>query len=320
MNPERGNGKDLRTLSMREDQRSCLWLTKIVGAIACFITLILGLILAVGWPGTFDLQLFMSVEYRDGNDLTTDFFPFMVSRVIGTASLGTLASILPLLALLGFLVSLLFHQSEVDQINTGVNPYVWIFFALWHPSLFLLLAWVAGVSNIWLSISIFTLVLSWVFLFWLSDLLNSPAYKMALRKAVAAGFDGFGWVQLLMIFVIIAVTYTIIFAHLWATFSSTVSPSGSLLAIPITIGFIYLAHPAIYFANYMGLTITSAYLRTIVYYVANIILVILATLLPIFIFSGDGIVSPGTAETSSAGTLSPLVALGVTAVATLFNN
>jgi len=312
--------KAINVQRLTESQSNTLWWVKVAFGIVTLLSAIAAfvLVLLTDTKPHFELILTATDDYRRGDTVQADGYPDFIMGAVGSIRIGLAAAFASLLASFGYLFVFAFHSAEISQMNQGSNPYVWIFFLIWHIPYFLVIAFVSGVHNVFVLTLLSLGVWAWLFLFWADDLLHSNAYMLTKLRARARGASSYAWVPFIQILILALTILVVVYIYLGFTFSAEAAPNSILLAIPITLGVLYLLHPLIYGLYIGGVGVNSIYTRELGFYVSNGILALVATWLTLGIFTGDDIepVHPSDEE-SAAAMLSPLAALAGSVVASL---
>lgn len=265
------------------------------------VFLVLGLLsatagfLTVGiWPEKTTLRLLVTTDYRD--DATTlqgDFYPTITIDMSRTIDVGLVAAAVSLGMALSHLIGWVWLRMQAEQMMGGSNPFLWAGFILWHFITFLVVAPLAGVTNVFALTWIATLVVSWLIILWTIDLNNSFAIKYMLAKANVSGWS---WLPVLLLFVPVIVAYVTLSIYAAETFGADAFAAngvstGWYIAIVVVHLVLYLANPLIYVlwkANW----ITSIYTREMVFYIFNGIFAIASTWLTIGFLWADSVTLP----------------------------
>ncbi len=297
-----GEEKAAKGLVITERQNVILYYTKVVAAVIFFIAAVVGFALVLADPAEFDLQLITTTDYRAGDSpqagIIESNYPTIQLRPIsfsdGVSYVGIAAAFGSAMPFIGIMINIFFHEREVQQMNLGSNPFIWIFFIVSHVPLILVAALVAGVHNVYLLSYIpFSMILIY-FIYWSGDLLNSYAYRMAVMQSSRNMWIGTQAVFAAITFLASVLLTVPIFIYLAKTFNSGLEDmSSELIAIPIVLLILYLAHWFINLLAWQGwLWVNSLYAREMTYYIVNIFIALIVTFLSIGLFTTDELPAP----------------------------
>lgn len=270
------------------ENQSALWFTK--GCCTCFTFLSAGvaLILVLAVSATFGFSLQTSIDYRNGAGVAADGYPPVNQAGTGLWNVALTAAFVSILAFLGYLLVLLFHPTEVEQLQRGANPWVFAWLTLWTPVAFLVWALVSGVSDIYVLITLATLSAAWTWIYYVDDLLHSHAYRYTQEQAGGdslADASYWSWIPWVLGFILILIVYIIIFVHLSFTFGAASPPAGALLFVPIIGMILYLGIPIILLLGNGRWLIRSSYVREMALYIYGGFVITVATWLSLAIFA-----------------------------------
>lgn len=280
-------------MKLNEDQQKTFKWTKIACAVIMLITTILAFIAVIGFPDSFELKLYAFDDYREGADQAEDGYPELASSEVGITRIGLIVAFISLLATIAYAISACAHNTEVEQMNSGSNPFVWIFQLIWVGPFFLVIYFVSGASKVFALTFVSLVALYWLVLFWADDLVTSNRHKADVR---ASSQSTYGWVFFAFIVFSYLVVLIVAGIYMFFTFSAANAPHGILLAIPITLLILYLGIPIGYAVNRADRI--SQYQRDMFLYIYSGFLIVVATWLSLLIFVYDGIdpVHPDHAE------------------------
>lgn len=289
-------------LLVGREQQSVLWFTKLCCCGFMFVSALAAFIVVLAASSTFGFKLETFVDYRNGAGTASDGYPPANQLSVGAWDVALNAAIVSIIGFLGYLFVLLFHAAEVEQMNRGANPYVWIWSSLWTPAAFLVWALVAGVSDIYVLVGIGALTWGWLWLFWQDDLLHSYFYRNAQDELLLQSYTqrnaqgeivvvGLGdasmwsWVPYLLALILALIVYIIIFVHLSFTFGAPIPPDGALLFVPLAGLILYLGIPIIILLGNARWLIGSMYAREMALYIYGGFVITVATWLSLAIFA-----------------------------------
>lgn len=272
---------------MSTDQQYTLYAVKGCCA-ACFCctgTIALALVLFIS--ATFGFFMVATTDYRTGAALSSvDGYPEVVTTVLSPANVALIAAFVTVMAFIGLLINLCFQGAEVEQLSRGANPYFWFFATLFVPVSYLLFAFLAGISNIWLLAAVMAIPLLAQWIAWGDDLLHSYAYSYASSLAQRmTGETSWSWLPFVFWLIGIIIVDVIILVYLGFTFSSTPAPSGWLISIPVAGMIFYFGFPIIVALFTNRTLIMSIYVREIALYLYSGFYVLLVTWLSLIIFA-----------------------------------
>ncbi len=277
-----------------DDQERCLRITKIVFAVLLVLSAIAGYVAVRFWPEESTLKLMTTADYRESAVLDTDFYPEMVETLVGLHNLGVVAATISLVAGIMYGIGYAWNELEVEQMQRGANPYLWVNFATWHFLVFVLFAALAGVHNVFLLVLTALAVFSWLFVLWLCDLLNSYAYSFSTYGSKGTG--AWSWLPVGFVFFIAIVVYVVLGFYIFHTFDAAAF-DGPAIAQGYWLGTLiphlalYLANPLIFVVYKIG-WIRTIYMREMIYYIFNGVFAIAATWLTIALFIADSVTLP----------------------------
>lgn len=288
------NDKQKEALHIEElddDDMSYLSWAKIgCGALAFLSGLFMVIFVSIETPKeNFELTVEVNRSLRTGAVLAVDGYPEIDSSTFGIARVAMTGGFVGILGGLGYLVAYLTRRMEWAQMRGNSNPYVWIFNLFWNVPYFLVIAFVAGVPDVIVLTFISLVVVAWIFLFWLDDIMQSYGYQLSVLIQTGSVASMFNWVPVVMILFLAVSTLTIIFVHLGYTFSAVAAPHAILLTVPLVLSVLYLANPIVYFLHRYRTGITSIFMRDLILYLINGLMILLAVWLPFAVFSGDDI-------------------------------
>lgn len=268
------NKKSLGDIKLTPSQQSCFWCTKIICAVFFFISAIAAGALALAIPDTFTVFSDATTDFRTGAIVAPNVFPAVALQAVGSIDIGLAAAFSSLLAFLGYLFNTLFHTAEIEQMSRGVNPYIWIFQLLWAPVVFIVVAFQAGASNVFVFTSLALFTWAWVVIWWLDDLLTSNAYLRVLqidRDENGGGFfstaASFSWIPFVFSLVFALAAYVFELVYLGFTFTADTPPSSVLVVSPLVVLFFYLGLPIIVGLAGGGYFIETLYARDLAIYI-----------------------------------------------------
>lgn len=309
-------------VKVSESNKDILTWTKGVCGVLTFLSGVIALILVTvvsSTKQTFELPLDINRSIRNSTMLGMDGYPEIDTKTFGTARVGMTAAFTGILAGIAYLVVALLRNSEVEQMNGGSNPYVWIFNLIWNVPYFLIISFVAGVSDAFTLTLISLAVFSWLFIFWLDDLMNSYAWRAA-KERYMGGQNTYSWIPVVMVLFVAVATLVVIFVHVGFTFSSIAAPAGITITIPIVLAVLYLITPIVYILHRYKTGVTDIFVREMVIYIASGVMVLAAVWLTLLILNADNVAVAFPAHTPSSAassTATPLTALAGTALAAL---
>jgi hypothetical protein len=280
-------------------QKSSQWWTLVVLTVILLISGIVGLIVAGTSQQSATLKLMTTTDYRNTAPLDTDFYPTIFIGLIGPNNIGYLAGSISLAAGLLYAFAFILNGNQLDQQKKGANPYVWATF-LWHPILFLLLAALSGIHNVWHLVLIMVAVLGWIFLLDSADLLNQYCLRYAHAKSSANGMNtmGWSWLPTIRVFLLAIAVYVVLGVYiaktLWADVFDSPAPirSGYWATIVIVHLVLYLVNPIVFAIYKSGWLISSIYTREMTYYIFNAILAFAGTWFTLGLLFWDDVVLP----------------------------
>jgi hypothetical protein len=284
---------------LTENESDKIRLVHIIFTVFCAISSVVAFTVVATSPEKSTMRMLTATDYRNNaTALDTDFYPqptFDLSRVI---NLGFVAAAISGGAALANVIGWIWRQQQVDQMAGGSNPYLWASFILWHPIIFLLVASLSGVTNVFLFSFICLTVLGWIFLLWLADYTNSYTFVYSQRKAAMAmnGTMGWSWLPIGFVFVLALSTYIMLAIYAFTTFgadafSENAVSSGWYITIVAVHLVLYLVNPLVFVAWKAG-WITMIYTREMIYHIFNGLFAIAATWLTISLFLADSVVLP----------------------------
>lgn len=233
---------------LTKEEKSSYFVAKIVlGALNLLSAIILSIAVGVS-SNNWQLHLTATTDYRFGGQ--NDDYPSGPSlQAVGNTKIEWVAVFIGYLFAAGTLVQILFHDREMAQISTGGNPYLWISLMFWFTPLFLVAAFVAGITNVWLLVFVILAVWSMLGFFWDHDLINHPKYVAAIGKMTAT-YSWVVWARGLAAAIVVEAVHI---GYLINTFGSTATAPRTLFVVPaVLVMVLVLAYPIVVFLKYMG--------------------------------------------------------------------
>lgn len=232
--------KQVGALRITEDQNGCLWCEKIVFVVLLLLSSIVGLALVLADPSEFTLFLTVTRDYRNGAALVADGLPAISTVSIGTADLGLVAALTSVLGFVAFLFAIFVHSAEINQMNGGSNPYIWINQMFWVPLMMIVLALVSGIHNVYLLTAVALFSWVWIIIFWLDDLANSYEYVYQMKNASWSNASLFSWIPFFFAVFFGLLDFAFVYLYTGFMFAAPTPPTKNLLVISILLGALYL--------------------------------------------------------------------------------
>jgi hypothetical protein len=232
--------KQVGALRITEEQNGCLWCEKLVFGGLLLLSSIVGLALVLADPAEFTLLLNVTSDYRNGAALVADGLPAINNVSIGTADLGLVAALTSVLGLVAFAFALFVHGSEINQMNGGSNPYIWVNQMFWVPLMMLVLALVSGIHNVYLLTAVALFSWVWIIIFWLDDNANSYEYVYQMKQATWSSAATFAWIPFFFAVFFGVIDFAFVYLYTGFMFAAPAPPSKNLLVISILLGALYL--------------------------------------------------------------------------------
>lgn len=285
-------------MPLSDAEGKAIRLVHIIFAALCAVSAAVAFIVVASSPEKSTLRLLTSTDYRDSaTALDTDFYPEVTFDLTRVINVGFVAAAISAGAALGNVIGWLWWRQQAMQMAGGSNPYLWASFLIWHPIIFLLVASLSGVTNVFLLAFICLAVLGWLFLLWNADNFGSWTYVYSQHKA-GMGMMGWSWLPIGFVLVLALATYIMVAIYAFTTFgadafSANAVSSGYYIAIVAVHLVLYLVNPVLFITWKAGF-ITSIYTREMIYYIFNGIFAVAATWLTIGLFLADSVTLPAS--------------------------
>lgn len=281
--------KNKSVLVLSPEQQGRLWCAKVSCAVLLFFSMAGALIVDLAIPQTFAFNAHVGAVFPSGPQTAPGTFPPSAIFPLGTADIGLAAAFVSVLAFLGFAFMSCFQAAEIDQLKTGMNPYMWIFLGLWLPVVTLVVSFEAGVIDPFAISLLFFLTWGYIWLWWADDKLHSYAYVQTETQAREASSSGsmlndptlWSWVFYAQALFLLVIQYIVIFVAVGFTFSKS-GVSKTLIVGPVVIGiFVILGYAIIIGLHNNSGYLASAYAYTMTMYIYSGFIAVLATWLSI---------------------------------------
>lgn len=260
MNPEAqamlSDDKPSGVLIVREDEAKRYNILKWVGLALLALSGIAQIILVAAFE-SFDVDVeTVTVLRRGANAGSNNAYPLTTIAPFGVADTSLYFAIAQLFAALGFVLVLVLHGKEIDQISLGSDGYLWGSFIIGQVPLFLAVALLSGASSVIELTLLSAVVFAWIGVFLLGDVINQYFYRNAMYR-----FGGYtwSWAFLVVAALLFLVYIGIVITHMVFTFfpgadavaAGVVAPSSALIAVPIATIVIYLVFIVFILAHYL---------------------------------------------------------------------
>jgi len=291
---------------LTERQSSTLFYVKIAIAVLSLISFITALVLVLVDGARFSLHLLATSDFRTGVVPLDDQYPSLVGGSQGNNELselgevnftdvGQVAAFVSLFATIGYGAAAVFHNFDVQQINIGVNVFLWLNLLFWHWLAIVALACVAGIHSIILKSALGALAFCAILIVWLADINSSDAVR-EVRNAMRAGINDptarWDWLPLLFVAAPLLLIVVQLLVYLGFTFGNQrwAAPdvnSTPLIAAVVVNLLLYIA-PFVIYAFYFNKSIGN-YAHQLTQLILNAIFALSVTWLTLGMFALDGI-------------------------------
>ena len=278
-----GDDDNRKVRTLKNDAKKFFWwslaATVVLGLSAAIVLLI-----EAFSSTTFDLSLTATTDYRVGSAPSDDYPSRPVLASAGSTNLPLVAGFVSALAFLGFLLLTLWNKQVIDQMEGGASPYLWFTSSLWHFLVFIEIAFFAGITNVFVLTFISLSVFNWLWLFWVNDLLQAPAYVAMFNSASNRMQGGWQWLFWFFGLVDAIVVYVIVTIYCIQTFwQATNTPNMWFSIVPFLGLFLYLAVPIAVILRYGNWGFTATYNRDIFLVIYTFFYALVMTWVPVLI-------------------------------------
>ncbi len=280
-----GANKYPKIVIVEPAQANCYYWSALIAAIVLGVSGAVALIISLA-SDAFVLNLIATNDYRVGTTKDDSYPTAPMLASAGTANLPILVSFISILAFLGYLVLTFWWRASVEQLTLGASPFLWFSFMLWHFLVWVAIAFVSGVTNVFVLTFIALSAWAWIWLWWASDLINAPFYVGAVLRENRGSSLGWQWLFWVFAAIIGIVVNVVVIIYLVETFgSSPLSPRRVFLVPPIVGIILYIPIPFLVIARWFGWWFTTPYKRDIWLLIYNAVYALIITWVFLIVFT-----------------------------------
>lgn len=187
-------------------------------------------------------------------------------------------------AAFGYLFSLFFHAQEIEYVERGVTPFLWLTFIYSHVPLWLGIELASGIASWTELLALAGLISSFFCIYWIGAFTNSYAHIDWSHNRV------FSWAFLVMALVPAVVVQICVYYS--AAIKTQFGGPSIHLVIPITATLFSLLIPIVLLLTYFEYGIKNAFWSLAIIYIYDSLYVVLLSWLALTVFAVDSIVYP----------------------------
>lgn len=277
------NAKYPRAVLVEPAQGRTFWIVSLVFTIILGISGAIALAVALA-SDSFVLNLRATTDYRVGTTRDDSFPTAPMLASDGIANLPILGAFVSILGFIAYLVLTLWNRAVVEQMSVSGSPYLWFSMMIWTFLVWVEIAFLAGITNVFLLTFLALASWTWIWLWWASDVINSPFYVSAAMQQNEGGALGWQWLFWAFSAIIGVVVNVTIIIYLVQTFSfSPASPRRIFLVGPIVGILLYLPIPFAVIARYFSWWFGTHYKRDFFLVIYAGIYIFIMTWIPLLV-------------------------------------
>jgi hypothetical protein len=270
-----------RRMTKADEKTFFTW--SVVATVVLGISAAIAAIIELASSATFSLALTATSDYRTG--AKNDNYPQgPLLAAVGSTNLPWIAVFVSILSFIGFFILSAANGKVVEQMQLGASPYLWFTATLWHFIVFMEIAFFAGITNVYHLVFVSLAAITWLWFFWLNDLLQAPAYIQYGKQSGTKMQMGWQWLPWFFGFFVAIVVYVVIIIYLVQTFfTATNSPTTGFFLVPFIGLLLYLAVPIVVILRYFDWGFKDTYGRDLFLVIYTFIFALIMTWLPLIV-------------------------------------